>query len=339
MCYTTEIVLLDDHLERIKEAFARSPVAFPTETVYGLGAILWREDLLRKIFEIKNRPSDNPLIVHVSSISMLKTCIEGDIPPQYTEVIEKYWPGPITLLFKKNKNISSLVTGNSPYVAIRMPKHPDALKLIEALGVPIVGPSANKSTRPSPTMPQHVLDDLDGEIPFIIDGGACSQGVESTVVNGLVSPPLLLRPGVVTFEQLREDFPDLSLLESADHASSKGSPGLRYKHYTPRARVVMFTGSKEEQLSKIQAALKETRPHPLKKVGLLLPMDLLEKLPPMDFVEYSLGDTLADAAQNLFNGLRYLDKKVDEIYTVEVSNAREGRAVMDRLSRAASFKI
>lgn len=327
----TEIVGLKDNLERIAETFKEFPVPFPTETVYGLGASVWRDDLIRKVFEIKNRPSDNPLIVHVSSLEMLSHCIEGPIPEEYSELIDLYWPGPLTLLFKKNKSVPEIVTAGGEYVAVRMPAHRDALLLIEYLGYPIVGPSANKSTRPSPTRAEHVREDLEGEVPLIIDGGECGEGVESTVVNGLHFPPLLLRPGAISYEEIKENLPSLELLTGKNTAEGKASPGTRYKHYSPTASVTMIKGKKEEIHRKLSEISGEN-------IGFLVPAEYAEGLESVGSV-YSLGETAKEAAQKLFDGLRYLDRHVSEIYTVELESTFEGRAVMDRLSRAATWWI
>ncbi|KAI5189911.1 L-threonylcarbamoyladenylate synthase [Nematocida minor] len=326
----TEIVKVEGNLKKIKEAFDRAPVPFPTETVYGLGASVWREDLIKRVFEIKGRPSDNPLIVHISSLNMLKECIEGEIPEIYTELMHLYWPGPLTLLFKKSKKISRTVTGNGEYVAIRMPNHKDALLVIDHLEYPIVGPSANKSTRPSPTRAEHVLEDLNNEVPLIIDGGVCAQGVESTVINGLHSPPLLLRPGVISFEEIKEHLPTIKMLSEEDKDQGKASPGTRYKHYSPTAVVTMVQGTKSDVLQKLNGIAGEN-------VGFMLPDEFIEGLAGAEKKNiYSLGNTAKTAAQRLFDGLRYLDRHVQEIYTVELEASHEGRAVMDRLSRATS---
>ncbi|OAG30962.1 L-threonylcarbamoyladenylate synthase [Nematocida displodere] len=346
--FATETLELADNMEKIVECFKSHPVAFPTETVYGLGAIVWREDLIKRVFEVKNRPNDNPLIVHVSSLEMLRECIDGDIPKEYKEVIELFWPGPLTLLFKRSKKIPDAVTAGGEYVAIRMPNHRDTLKLIDHLQAPIVGPSANKSTRPSPTTAKHVFEDLNGEIPVIIDGGACEKGVESTVVNGLLSPPLLLRHGSITYEELQEYFAGLALLSEMTQHEKQTCPGTRYKHYSPTAPVIMFTGTDSEKQAKITVYLeqqaKAVQNGRISKVGLLLPSGLLQAIeqnvgaanPSLNLVGYPLGESLTEIAHSIFDGLRYLDRYTETIYTADVENRQEGRAVMDRLTRASS---
>ncbi|KAH9385692.1 L-threonylcarbamoyladenylate synthase [Nematocida major] len=322
-----QIVPVEGNLEKISAAFQEGPVAFPTETVYGLGAIAWREDLIQKVFAVKNRPMDNPLIVHVSSLEMLRRCISGEIPKVYAELIDAFWPGPLTLLFPRSTALPDSVTAGSDFVAVRMPNHRDTLLLIDHLGEPIVGPSANKSTRPSPTTAQHVFEDLGGEISLIVDGGSCEEGVESTVVNALCSPPLFLRPGVISYEAIQEFVPALELLSSADTASGKMSPGTRYKHYSPSAAVTMLTGSPSEIEEKIERVREES-------AGLLVPERYAKK--GGNLVVYSLGESAKTAAQRVFDGLRFLDRRVSKIYTAQMEVDGEGRAVMDRLTRAAS---
>jgi len=334
--YETKIVKLEQNFNEIAEAMKEAPVAFPTETVYGLGAIAWREDLVRKVFEVKNRPGDNPLIVHVSSLKMLKTCIDGEIPEIYAPLIEAFWPGPLTLLFRKHEKIPHAVTGGGKYVAVRIPNHKTTLRLIEELNAPVVGPSANRSGRPSPTSAEHVFTDLNGKIPYIIDGGVCAEGIESTVVNGLLSPPLLLRPGVITFEELQTHLPNIAFPEHGS-AHTLASPGTRYKHYAPEVEVVMFTGTEEEKIEKIKAEIRKSS---YRAVGILAPEKVLRRLGSevagTKLVHFSLGGTLREIAHNLFDGLRYLDREAEVIYTVEVEDMKEGRAVMDRLNRASS---
>ncbi|KAI5174708.1 L-threonylcarbamoyladenylate synthase [Nematocida sp. LUAm2] len=341
--HTTEIVQIDgkeERIQRVVEKLQEEPVAFPTETVYGLGALVWREDLIKRVFEIKNRPNDNPLIVHVSSMQMLKRCINGEIPEIYKKLMDLYWPGPLTLLFKKSERIPESVTGKSDYVAIRIPKHKETLCLIDRLDTPIVGPSANKSTRPSPTTAEHVLEDLNGSISTIVDGGPCEKGVESTVINAMVSPPLFLRPGVVTYEELREIIPDLSFVSAESENHCKSCPGMRYKHYSPTAPVMMAVESVEQQIRKISEKIENGRVGTVnekkKRIGLLLSEKYLSCINTEGCVVYSLGNTTNEMSQRLFDGLRYLDRYSDVIYTLSIEESQEGRAFMDRLGRASS---
>lgn len=228
-----------------------TPVAFPTETVYGLGADATRSASVKGIYSAKGRPSDNPLIVHVSDLHMLRNLLgsqgENAIPARYKTLIEKFWPGPLTILLP-NPEPSPLapeVTAGLKTFGVRMPSSSLALTLIKLAGVPLAAPSANASTKPSPTMAQHVKDDLDGRIELILDGGSCEVGVESTVVDGLCDPPAVLRPGGVGMEELRSCPGWENVVKAYRDQSEEGkvaprAPGMKYKHYSPKARVVLY---------------------------------------------------------------------------------------------------
>ncbi|KAI2623588.1 translation factor [Hypomontagnella submonticulosa] len=237
-----------------------TPVAFPTETVYGLGADATRSAAVRGIYTAKMRPSDNPLIIHISDLEMLRKVLTPDnttngttdnghdrIPEIYKPLIERFWPGPLTILLP-NPTPSKLapeVTAGLKTFGVRMPKSPLALSLIKLTGAPLAAPSANASTKPSPTTAEHVLDDLNGRIELILDGGPCLVGVESTVVDGLCDPPLILRPGGVSIDELRsctgwekveKGYKDQSEMGK----SAPRAPGMKYKHYSPKAKVVLY---------------------------------------------------------------------------------------------------
>ncbi|OAQ72415.1 translation factor, SUA5 type [Pochonia chlamydosporia 170] len=231
-----------------------TPVAFPTETVYGLGADATRSASVKGIYSAKGRPSDNPLIVHVSDLHMLRSLLgsqdESAIPARYKSLIKRFWPGPLTILLP-NPDPSPLapeVTAGLKSFGVRMPSSPLALTLIKLAGVPLAAPSANASTKPSPTMAQHVKDDLDGRIELILDGGSCEVGVESTVVDGLCDPPVVLRPGGVGIDELRscpgwEDVVKAYKDQSEEGKAAPRAPGMKYKHYSPKARVVLYESS------------------------------------------------------------------------------------------------
>ncbi|TGJ82582.1 hypothetical protein E0Z10_g6175 [Xylaria hypoxylon] len=235
------------------------PVAFPTETVYGLGADATRTAAVKGIYSAKNRPSDNPLIIHVPDLDMLRYVLQSttengatngshdQIPEIYKPLIERFWPGPLTILMP-NPTPSKLapeVTAGLKTFGVRMPASPLARSLIKLVGVPLAAPSANASTKPSPTTAAHVLEDLDGRIELILDGGSCPVGVESTVVDGLCDPPVVLRPGGVSIDELRE-CPGWENVEKAykDHGetgkAAPRAPGMKYKHYSPKAQVVLY---------------------------------------------------------------------------------------------------
>ena len=210
------------------------PIAFPTETVYGLGAPVFRPEAIKRIFAIKERPHDNPLIAHVSSIDQVLLLAE-DLPSSFLRLAKWFWPGPLALVVKRKNSVPSIVSAGHPTIAIRMPAHPVALRLIEGLGEPLAAHSANLSGKPSPTCPKDVLEDLDGKIRLIVDGGECQIGIESTVLS-LASPrPILLRPGAIRKEELEQ-----ALGEAIDDPTKNSplhSPGMKYRHYAPKAKV------------------------------------------------------------------------------------------------------
>ncbi|KAI3545019.1 yrdC protein [Colletotrichum costaricense] len=235
-----------------------TPVAFPTETVYGLGADATRSGAVKGIYSAKGRPSDNPLISHVCDLDMLRSLLRSEkqtngdaakdpIPEIYKPLIEKFWPGPLTILLRNPEpsKLAPEVTAGLASFGVRMPSSPLALTLIKLAGVPLAAPSANASTKPSPTTAQHVLHDLEGRIELILDGGACQVGVESTVVDGLCDPPVVLRPGGVGMEELRacpgwEGVVKAYKDESEMGKATPRAPGMKYKHYSPKAKVVLY---------------------------------------------------------------------------------------------------
>lgn len=231
-------------------------VAIPTETVYGLAASIWNEEALENIFKVKGRPSDNPLIVHVSSLEQVNDLVV-EIPPLAVALMKKFWPGPLTLVLPKSKKISNRVSGGLSSVAIRMPSHQLARELIEMAG-PLAAPSANLSGKPSPTSAFDVLEDLEGKIPLILDGGECEVGIESTVLSLLEKTPRILRPGKITREDLEK------VLGKPVQVGGKDlnhSPGTRYKHYSPKAKVsLIYEEAKDGDLSpKIETIYSEFR--------------------------------------------------------------------------------
>ncbi|KAK7031524.1 DHBP synthase RibB-like alpha/beta domain-containing protein [Favolaschia claudopus] len=347
------------------------PVVFPTETVYGLGALALNESATSKIFSTKGRPADNPLIVHVSSFPMLRTLLPKSytLPPSYTALMKHFWPGALTLLFPRDPQIiPSIITANQPTVAIRMPSHPVARALIAVANAPLAAPSANSSGKPSPTRAEHVQRDLDGKVHLILDGGACGVGLESTVVDGLHADGAIrvLRPGGITVEDiervLREEMqvPPKVMVHRRDYRdevmeAAPTTPGMKYRHYSPAVPVyLLYTSSpppEGKQLvhsSTFFASLRETGDgnRPL-KVGILSPNDsrLGTCVLPTDGLEwtrFSLGPTAepAVAAHLLFDGLLTLERQgVDLILVEEVQEEREGLAVMNRVKKAAGQSV
>lgn len=218
-------------------------VAIPTETVYGLAADALNPAAVAEIFKAKGRPQDNPLIVHISDLRMLPTLIRGELPAPAAQLAGRYWPGPLTMIFPKSDLIPEVTSGGLDTVAIRFPSHPVAQELIRLSGVPLAAPSANLSGKPSPTTAAHCMQDLMGRVDAIVDGGPCGVGVESTVISFAEKVPLLLRPGAVTLEQLREVLPQVRVHDAVYHRLSGEekavSPGMKYKHYAPAADLIL----------------------------------------------------------------------------------------------------
>lgn len=315
-------------------------VAFPTETVYGLGGSSFNDESIKNIYKAKNRPADNPLITHISSKSQIKKFFNIDIPKIYLPLIEKFWPGPLTILLpinQENTKLSKLTTANQPTFAVRLPSHPIARALIHISQVPVAAPSANASTRPSPTLASHVYHDLQGKIPLILDGGASNVGVESTVVDGLSDPPMLLRPGGVSLEEIIEiggdDWKNIRVAKRvADDNEPVKTPGMKYKHYSPTAKVVLV--NKE---SDIKEFIKQNELQD-KKLALLTAQTF--KGDEFKGIVDHLGKTKEKISANLFNYLRKIDElDVDLIFVEVVDEKDEGLAIMNRLKKAASETI
>ncbi len=312
-------------------------VAFPTETVYGLGADALNPQAVKKIFEVKGRPADNPIIVHISDIEQLHE-LTAEIPPIARKLAEKFWPGPLTLLFKKKTNISPIVTGGLETIAIRMPRNKIALSLIDYSGTPIAAPSANLSGRPSPTTAHHVISDFNGKIPLILDGGPTPIGVESTVVNILTEPPIILRPGGVTAEQLRTILPTVTIYHPPKKMSRDEpvlSPGMKYRHYAPKGRLILVTNLNENNYRKIDRLLTSNPLDDSKKRLLCLHPEHVHDVPAQ--LIKIVGKTLAEIQKNLFKELRQLDEDHIELcFVEEVVEEQEGLAIMNRLKKASS---
>ncbi len=293
-------------------------VAFPTETVYGLGADALNENAVRRIFEVKDRPPDNPLIVHVSCIDDIYRIAKPNRIAR--KLIDEFFPGPLTLIMEKKEVVPDITTANLRTVAIRMPDHKIALKLIELSETPVAAPSANKSGKPSPTKAEHVIEDFGDEIDCIIDGGETNIGIESTVVDTTKYPIEILRPGAVTKEMLEEFF-DVRVVSEAEIAV------MRYRHYSPNAEMIVVVGNKRRE--KI-LELAENFSKRGKKVG-------IAAMNSKDFSGYTtfdLGSSYEDYAKNIFKALRELDRICDVIIVEGVDEKEIGEAIMSRLKKA-----
>ena len=306
-------------------------VVFPTETVYGLGADGLSSDAVKAIFKAKGRPSDNPLILHVSDMEMAEKI--GYINENAKKIMKEFWPGPITVIVKKKEIVPAEVTAGLGTVAIRMPKNTVARKLIEAAAVPIAAPSANLSGKPSPTAFRHAFDDMNGRVDIIIDGGDCDIGIESTVVDTTSEKVTVLRPGGVTAEMLKELFPDVRV-EPHRKEGTEGyrpkSPGMKYKHYAPNAQVILYNTS-EKLLEDLLAFRVEG-----KKVGLLKS----ENSALSADIDICWGKGTDDLAKRLFYSLRRFDELGADVILCELPE-KEGlwQGVYNRLYKSAGFDV
>ncbi len=314
-------------------------VVFPTETVYGLGADALNPEAVRKVFIAKNRPMDNPIIVHIAKKSQLFE-LAKKVPKWVERAIDILWPGPVTFVLEKKKIVPDEVTAGLPTVAIRMPAHPVALALIEE-SKPIAAPSANLSGKPSPTTAKHVIEDMYGRVDVIIDAGDTFFGVESTVIDATEDPPVILRPGPMTVEELQKITGKEFKIHPA--ALAKGSvkvaksPGMKYRHYAPNAKLILIEGAYEEMLRKIKEVFLRLKREG-KKVALLLTEESKEFLGVReDVINLGTRKNLYSVAKNLFKSLRLLDKLGYEAGIVESFELKGiGLAIMNRLRKAAS---
>jgi L-threonylcarbamoyladenylate synthase len=315
-------------------------VAFPTETVYGLGGNALDGNSASKIYAAKGRPQDNPLIVHIHSIEQVFELVNG-VTSTAQVLMDKFWPGPLTLIFKKKAVIPYSTTGGLDTVAIRMPNHPVALSLIRETGLPIAAPSANISGRPSPTCAADVFEDLSGKVDIILDSGPALIGVESTVLDITSDTPIILRPGGVTKEELEEVLGYVELEFSAKPGQAPKSPGQKYKHYAPKARMIIVEGPLEVQVEKIIELSEKIKAKGL-KVGIMATAQTRDRYTHTASNVISVGDRTAPLtiSSNLFSILRKFDRlEVDVILAEGISKQGLGLAVMNRLYRAAGHNI
>ncbi len=343
----TEVYYLDENSidSEIMDKAARiirsnGTVVFPTETVYGLGASGLSGEAVKGIFTAKGRPSDNPLIVHISSMNMLLYLIGSPLSDEARLLIERYWPGPLTLIFKKSGKVPYEVTGGLDTVAVRMPDNRIALELISRSELPIAAPSANISGKPSPTLPEHVIEDMKGRVDMILCGSKSRIGVESTVLDLSGDAPVILRPGGVTFEELKSILGSVTLDPgSVGETGVPKAPGMKYTHYAPEADMVIVRGELESMKRKIQERISESAGKGM-RVGVLASDETKDYY--KDCLVLSLGSRTNTGiiASNVFEKLRQFDKMgVDIIYAEALDEKSLGTAVMNRMKKAAGFNI
>lgn len=312
-------------------------VAFPTETVYGLGGDGLNSEAASKIYKAKGRPSDNPLILHINDQKMLHKIV-NDVNSMAKKIMTAFCPGPITLILPKSDIVPSSVTGGLDTVAVRMPDNDIARELIRLSNTPIAAPSANISGRPSPTTAQAVYNDLHDRIDMILDGGACHFGVESTIVDCTEDVPIILRPGAITKEMLEELFPVVKIDRAivGDNVVPK-APGMKYKHYAPKANMILFEGSSAKMADAIADKMADYEKEG-KKVGFVVSSEVAEKLQHENTAIYGNQGDLLTIASDIYECLRFFDDKdVDIILAEGTTDKGIGLAIMNRLHKASGF--
>ena len=350
----TKVVIIDRALIRDDQLLEGAAilrkgglVAFPTETVYGLGANALDPEAAKKIYAAKGRPSDNPLIAHIGQRSDLEVLVK-EIPEAGRKLMKAYWPGPLTLIFPKSSAVPYETTGGLDTVAVRMPSDLVAKRLIELAGVPVAAPSANTSGRPSPTTADHVYEDMNGRIEMIVDGGPVGIGVESTIVDVTGSVPMLLRPGAVTLEMLCDTVGQVAVDPAVAKPMSAEikpkAPGMKYRHYAPKAELMLVEGKEQSVSDKVvdvitnMALEKRAQGH---EVGIICTDETYDRYPEEVRIR-SLGQRSKEEtiARNLFGVLREFDSLgVEYIYSESFSNEHLGQAIMNRLTKAAGYHI
>ena len=317
-------------------------VAFPTETVYGLGGDALDPDASRRIYAAKGRPSDNPLIVHIADFDDMKR-VAREVPEQAKKLADAFWPGPLTMIVWKSDAVPEATTGGMQTVAVRMPNHPVALELIRRSGCLIAAPSANTSGRPSPTEAQHVAEDLSGKIAMILDGGPVGIGIESTIIDLTEEKPMILRPGYITPEMLSEVLQEEVVIDpgiiAADDTRKPKAPGMKYKHYAPKAEMIIVDGAQDAVIDKINELTAAKRAEG-KKVAVIATDETKDRYDAQ--VILSMGKRADEdaIAQHLYKILRECDElDVGEIYSECFQTPRIGQAIMNRLLKAAGHTV
>lgn len=324
-------------------------VVFPTETVYGLGAHALDEAAVQRIFDAKERPANDPLIVHIAHIGQVTQCAAG-MPAGARKLALSFWAGPLTLILQKKPDVPDLVTAGLPSVALRVPSHRVARALMETAGIPIAAPSANRFSRPSPTTAAHVLEDLDGRVDLILDAGPTDIGLESTIVDFTVDPPVLRRPGGITYEQVHSLVPEVVLQTDQSNVDEpQPAPGQMIRHYAPRAELTLYEGPAEAVVPRV-AADARTAVAGGDRVGILAPEEDLSALAPEiaaaaasgRIETFPLGSRadLERSARELYASIRAIDATgVAKILAIGIGTEGIGRAIHDRLLRAAEGRV
>ena len=340
----TKVIRMDpEHIDReaVREAGeilkAGGLVAFPTETVYGLGGNALDEKAAERIYEAKGRPSDNPLIIHIAELSALDRIVT-EVPEKARKLAERYWPGPLTMIFKKSSCVPYGTTGGLETVAVRMPNHPIALELIRAGGGYVAAPSANTSGRPSPTCSLHVEEDLTGKIEMILDGGPVGIGLESTIVDFTEEIPTILRPGYINQEMLEQVIGPVQMdkgLIASDSSVRPKAPGMKYRHYAPKADLLVVEGSPEKVQEKIRQLTQEKIQEGF-QVGIIATDESADGYPQGLVKSIGTRKDEESIARHLFGVLREFDDcGVSYIYSEAFDTPQMGQAIMNRLLKAA----
>lgn len=317
-------------------------VAFPTETVYGLGADALNPLAVKKIFEAKGRPQDNPLIIHVANKNI--ESLVKEIPSIANKIMDRFWPGPLTLIFKKKNIIPDVTSANLDTIGVRMPSNEIALKLIESSGTPIAAPSANISGRPSPTDVERCIEDLEGKIDYILGGNRSDVGVESTILDLSVDPPCVLRPGGITLEMLKEIderiYIDPAIMKKSSENIKPKAPGMKYRHYAPKAKIKIINGNTEKTIEKIKDLLQNYIDNKL-RVGVMTCDEHINYYSnQVEIISLGSRKKLDEIAKNLFEALRSFDDKGVDIILAEGYEEKDlGIAIMNRLKKAAAYDI
>lgn len=345
----TKIIMLDENnfdqniMQEAGEVLRQGGlVVFPTETVYGLGANALDPEAVKKIFEAKGRPQDNPLIVHIADIEEIKPLV-SEIPEMAKRFMKRFWPGPMTIILPKSSIIPDETSAALPCVGIRMPSNNVARELIRAAGVPIAAPSANISGKPSPTDVQRCIEDLSGKVDYIIGGNMCDIGLESTVIDCTTEPTCVLRPGGITLEMLREvdadTYIDPAIMKKPEKDFKPKAPGMKYRHYAPKAPVKIVQGDLKKTIEKINEIVQNYIDEN-KVVGIMATDETVKYYEKGIVISLGSRENMISVSQNLFETLRMFDdKEVDIIITEAFEEKGVGVAVMNRLKKSAGFDI